>query len=796
MDRQHWKSGPPARSPTMPPPQSTPADAAPSSSDNPKPRRFAPEPIETTSKSSKSARKHSPDKDASTKVRRFAPVPIESSTTSSWRDVQTESGTKSSWKDGQSGASTTSSWKDTQIGANTTSSWQDNQMGANTTSSWKDRLASSRNEANTTSSWKDRYASGQTTVSRRFAPQPVETTQKSSKNRSQDKPSFAHIKFKPQLVETQYGGNRKSSRQNSKESEIAPGDTVPRKFTPEILSTAKRSRRAGKSNAANYADYRTEEGHQIHVRELQKHAGQKVPPADQVPSGSDDVSHPSHELPPGEARRQLSPHDGTPGNRSSAAMPTRTHSYRLPDLEPIESSESERESGPSSMSCSPGQGSPLTNPSDTSFNEYYKHATRIRESVDENFSQYLLQLEAKKAQQRLQEQALAAFPNSDFHEPVQHYVNDDQDSVEEEIEDRPVTWSGFDEEEFLVRVRRESTKTPWEQLEMQRHAENLEQERKANQATAGAKHEPKSPWWNPDVEMHQPDSEMRSMRDRARPPMLGRDLRFPRCPSPEPARFDVTQGSDKLRQQMCYLSQQSSQNQPVEEGGLWSAKPKVTEHQQSMHSANSKTDAKSTTGKGLWGGFCYGKAQDAGNTGLEPPPGPTGLMTPRPREGNPFEQSFAQRGGGSGNVTRPPTPPESAPAADPNSLDAILVSEKQFEEVFEREYPDSFVTQVFNYLSLGYPSLARPFDEELSKISRIPVADLRQDDIKAKQSPKGYIRLDPVFEGEGLKNEDCIRWQALKEYIREWARQEKNMVRVDAPGGNWATTNRRGSWAI
>ncbi|CAK4031657.1 Hypothetical predicted protein [Lecanosticta acicola] len=708
----------------MPLSQNTP-DAEAKSSDVPKPRRFAPEPIETTTKSSRTVRKHSPEKDTSTKVRRFAPVAIETTTKSSRKD------------DG---------------------------------------------------------AGNSKPAPRRFAPQPIETTQKSSKDRSKDTASLPHIRFTPRLVETKYGSNRKSSREDSKDSEDNGSYVqMPRKFTPVVLSIAKRSRRAGDSDPANYQDHRTEEGHLIHARELQKHAGWKTSVEGQVASRSDDVSHPSHKLPPGEARRQVYPHDGTPGNRPSALVPSRTHSFRCPDLDTIESSESERESGPSSMSCSPGQGSPLTT-SDSSFNEYYKHATRIRESVDENFSHYLLQLEAKKAQQRLQEQALAAFPNSDFHEPVQHYVNDDRDSVEEEIEDRPVTWEGFDEEEYLVRVRRESTKTPWEQLEMQRHAEILEQERKANMTTAATKQEPSSPWWNPipATSVHQPDSEMRSMRDRARPPMLGRDLRFPRCPSPEPARFDVTQGSDKLRQQMCYLSQQS-QNQKTEEGGLWSAAPNKTHQQESMSSANSKGDAKSTTGKGLWGGFCFAKAEDDANTGLAPPRGPTGLMTPRPREdnANPFEQSFAYRGGGSGTVITPGTPPET----DLNNLDAILDIEKKFEETFEREYPDSFITQVFNYLSLGYPSLARPFDEELSKISKIPTANLRQDDAKAKQSPKGYIRLDPEFEGDSLTQE-CVRWQALKAYIHEWARQEKNMVRVDAPGGNWATTNRRGSWAI
>ncbi|KAK4507424.1 hypothetical protein PRZ48_001159 [Zasmidium cellare] len=726
----------------MPPssPQNAPADAS-TKPDQPKPRRFAPEPIETTTKSSKSARRHSPEKQDVPKVRRFAPEPIETTTKSSRKNAE---------------------------------STQDDKPKP-----------------------------------RRFAPEPIETTHKSSKGRSDEKSSSTHIRFKPQLVETKYGGNRKPSRQTSMESDastVASEDATPRKFTPVVLSTAKRSRRMGDSKTGHTQDYKTEEGHTIHAREHQKHAGWKTPDYKESKTEATDhahnVSDSGHELIPPEMRRPASPLDGSAPPRPAVLNATRSHSFRLPDLDTIESSESERESGPSSMSCSPGQGSPIT-ASDSSFNEFYKHATRIRESVDENFSNYFLQLEARKAEQRLQEQALAAFPNSDFHEPVQHYVNDDQDSLDDEIEDRPVTWEGFDEEEYLVKIRRESTKIPWEQLEMQRHAEKMEQERNANKVTA--KKESHSPWWNPDAapSIHQPDNEMRSMRDRARPPMLGRDLVFPRCPSPEPAPFDVTQGSDKLRQQMCYLNEQSQSAQANEhEGGLWNAAPKKVVP--STASSNS-SPSKGTAGKGLWGGCCVGEEQQATTNGLMPPSGPTGLMTPAPRTDptNPFEQSFAT-GGAIGPpslaaITTPPSPPESLKGTDIAHLDAVLVSERDFDEMFSREYPDEFVTQVFNYLSLGYPSLARPFDEELSKISRIPIPELRSDDVKAKQSPRGYIRLGQDFEGgggEGVTEDSCVRWQALKLYIREWARQEKNMVRVDAPGGNWATTNRRGSWAI
>jgi len=121
--------------------------------------------------------------------------------------------------------------------------------------------------------------------------------------------------------------------------------------------------------------------------------------------------------------------------------------------------------------------------------------------------------------------------------------------------------------------------------------------------------------------------------------------------------------------------------------------------------------------------------------------------------------------------------------------------------MMDTEYPDTFITQVFNYLSLGYPTLARPFDEELSKISRMPMSDLRHDDVVAKSMPKGYIRLGDDFEGrddgtdQELVDGGCARWKALKIYVKEWARQEKGMAPMENAGSNFGTAPRRGSWA-
>lgn len=480
----------------------------------------------------------------------------------------------------------------------------------------------------------------------------------------------------------------------------------------------------------------------------------------------------------------------------------------MPDLETIESSESEPSNPPSLSSSPSADGSPFTT-SDSAISELYKHATRIRESVDEGVANYLLQIEARRAEEKMREQALAAFPNSDFHEPVEHYVDEEEDSDEMEIDDRPATWEGHDEEEFgLPKSRhRESTNVNWELREMQNHHEQLEQERNAAKTTQRRKSTQQSPWWNPAAqdfasEGDGRDPEMIKMRDRARPPMLGGDIRFPRSASPEPARFDVTQGSHTLRSQMCYLSEQSAANEDHE--GLWGNQP---------HKGPSQHSHRSSNGQGLWGGFCVDDHKDQG--GLSPPVGQTGLMTPRIESGNPFESMSLfqppkvqhEEHHHPSDIKAPvPIPPDivlplTPPESDSLNIDGVLKSDQELDDLMKESYPDSFITQVYNYLSLGYPTLARPFDEELSKISGIPLKELRHDDIIAKNMPKGYIRLGDDFEGRGdgtdqvLQPGGCKRWDALKLYIREWAKQEKNMVRKESMAGNWGTGARRGSWA-
>jgi len=168
-------------------------------------------------------------------------------------------------------------------------------------------------------------------------------------------------------------------------------------------------------------------------------------------------------------------------------------------------------------------------------------------------------------------------------------------------------------------------------------------------------------------------------------------------------------------------------------------------------------------------------------------------MTPAAFEtGNPFELAV------------PPSPHDATKRINDTSaprIDSVLNSEREIDELMISEFNDAFITQVFNYLSLGYPSLARPFDEELSKISSVPLSELRHDDAIARDMPKGYIRLGDDFEGRGdgvdqglNADEPPARWRALRAYVREWVRQEKGMVSVEAYE-SYGAAPRRGSWA-
>ncbi|KAF2498914.1 hypothetical protein BU16DRAFT_455608 [Lophium mytilinum] len=608
-------------------------------------------------------------------------------------------------------------------------------------------VKSSRNAASKQSEPTDssKPAEASPKATRRFAPQPVETTTKSnrkfaaepfeftsrsSKAKADEKSSKKPRKFSPEPIETTTASSWKKAKEkdeasNAKALEASPPENSAasqtsekkprRRFTPQLIETAKRTRKAGDPGPAILPSDKTEATPGDEQQIPRKARIRPVPaPPGNTPTAS--FGHIPHFLDIDRARSPLS-------LRSSSRGSVRSHSFRVPDLEPIESSESEG-SNPPSLSTSPSASS------DQSY--MYKEATRMRESVDDRFSGYLLELAARAAEKQLRDQAMAAFPNDDYHEPVDHFIN-------QELDDSSVVMSSDERESYDGAYgRRESSSfktVNWELLAMQQHRERLEQERESErqrqtQAQAGGPPSAQSPWGNPASAMFtnssanrniiggwQKDGELERMRSGARPPMLGGDIEFPRCSSPEPARFDPTQGSHALKNAMCYLTEQSQQE--TEPEGLWHCKETPS------------------NGASLW----------------------------------------------------------SQPNSRAPSAGGLWDDRLSAEITIEKEFGNDFITQVYNYLSLGYPSIARNFDGELSKISRIPISELRQDDHLA--TSRGYIRLgeDGNLTDSAITEETCVRWKALRSYVQEWARQQPKMSPAGEEIGVGVAV-RRGSWAL
>ncbi|OAL07353.1 hypothetical protein IQ06DRAFT_312314 [Phaeosphaeriaceae sp. SRC1lsM3a] len=581
----------------------------------------------------------------------------------------------------------------------------------------------------------------ETTVktNRKFAPEPVETTQRNNR------------KFAPEPIETTHSTNRSSSPEHTEtpeESFTSPSrqrfaeewgqQPTPRrfrpqpigttstnnrkpkpilkrsngKFSPQLIETAQRHRKASDNVPALYPSDKTDATPEFISPRRARILG--ISPSAPVNSPNVDVIQNPLFL---EIQKG---HASCPLARRRSYFSSSEHSFRVPDLDTIESSESE--------------GSTPSSPATSSFHTpdhsfMYKEVTRRRESVDDRSAGYLLELAAKAAERQLREQAMAAFPNDDYHEPIAHYVTRESDELES------IAGTSNDREGASF------TEVNWELQAMQKYQEEQRLNKdegtgQVNQATkADSPTASKKPAYNPfgnpagyldptvakKLAAEAKDPELERMRKSARPPMLGKDIKFPRCESPEPSRFDPTQGCDAVKTAMCYLSEQ--------------------------------TRAASEKGESLW---C-----------------------------------------GQGNGRQTSTTPSLWSTANSRASNFSGIDEKlAIEQTIAVDFSDDFVTQVYNYLSLGYPSMARPFDDELSKISGISILDLRQDDHLAQS--RGYIRLgkDGNLTDSEITEETCVRWRALRTYIQEWARQHPNMAEDEVPFGGRGTAVRKGSWAL
>ncbi|QSZ29494.1 hypothetical protein DSL72_004008 [Monilinia vaccinii-corymbosi] len=594
---------------------------------------------------------------------------------------------------------------------------------------------------------------------RRFLPQPVETTQKLSRVKPLNHPLPNSIPNVPSETKSQ-----------------APATADPpaprRRFAPQLIEESRRFKRSSTPGPATLPTDKTDitpGTNHIYVDRKKKYLRPiPVPMASTLANTSTTSSTNAHSQPP-----PLPPHR-QPSMRPhlNTRASTRQNSYQ-PELDPIESDENSEDN--SNENQDDGESTPSLSGSLGSSEDSMlrMQMARTRESCDERFSGYLLALAAKAAEKQLMEQALAAFPNESAYEIVEHFYDREIDTASEEGSVEGVGM--LVDDVHMQQLRSDSPEVGWAAKEMQQHQENLtrlrEEEtnkRVAEEATAATFHDPF--WTNGMTDKTRPsgtpqdkqkEAELVRMRNAASPPMLGGDLKFRMCPSPKATKFESDQRHDV-------------QPHRVEDGG------------------------------GLWGGYCVAEEHEQY---LSPDvvKRPQMIATPHVEMDDPFSSAF------SGAVS-------DAPMKSPernkggihmlSGLDTRLRAEvvkSKAEDMLMEEFDDAFVTQVYNYLSLGYPSLARQYDEELSKISQIPEEELRMDD--KKQNIKGHIGLVAIDGSVEEKNGKCIngerseggygaRWKALRLYILEWARQHPSMSNGASSPSAWGVRARRGSWAI
>ena len=320
------------------------------------------------------------------------------------------------------------------------------------------------------------------------------------------------------------------------------------------------------------------------------------------------------------------------------------------------------------------------------------------------------------------------------------------------------------------------------------------------------------------------------LRTTAAPPMLGGDLSFRLCPSPEHTKLEPDQ--------------------------LWDLQKGVTVEESNRDFSGQR---------GLWRGYCYSADK---SEQLAPAERPAMISTPFPAgtPGDPFARAFSMSVTND-TISEEPEPTEppahsvqtktllspfhlrdethsaplhalsrvhdhqhNQPSKGPHllqGLDERLRKEKaavDLEDKITAEFDDAFITQVYNYLSLGYPAMARSYDDELSKISRISVEELERDDGAVmyslwsldrrrgghdhnegtpaiyrpsngkKVNPTGYIMLDSEEKYSVSEEDRTPRWRALKKYIYEWARQHPDLDAISPLA--WGMQERRGSWGL
>lgn len=602
---------------------------------------------------------------------------------------------------------------------------------------------------------------------RRFAVEPVETTTRSSKEKDEDQITKSRRRFAVEPVEITQAPSRRgqqdsdSSNDEKADSNSSRRSSGSRKFSPELIGTAKASYR------------KTAEGRLALPRWLKEEV-------------EDEGSWSAPEVPESKfSAANLA--------KRARADPLR-HSYCVPDLPMIQSDSSEEE-----QLGQPTHGAP------SQFRSW-ENIPRVPKHHHSHVHQRHLE-----ALRTLREQAVAAYGQQEDHIPFGHYGGDSDD----EDYSRSVGKLSIKDDADPSLFRRMSHNDLHLVMEdMRRHHDQLEQAKKdLEEDTAGISrfsaaalaarhhlnlHHPAGAAYRArhetQKEQHgEEDNELAKMRKAASPPMQGNDIKFPFSVSPKMTRCDPDQAPRPRR-----ANSEDEQEHDIGDPGMWSAHVVPT--------------IKKDTTAGLWGGLCQ---KDDSRPAVLSTPMRSGIQTPAFETADPLESRTPGRGSKTprreirpwnGSAWVPLTPPRSKLEKSNDSFTAALDQKLRLERQIDEEFSARVITQIYNYLSLGYPPIARPFDEELSKISRIPIAELRKDDRSATGTMKGHVGV-PEGEGDAEEDDDgrvkgCRRWEALRLYVREWARQSPNFGErggmKNVGTGMWGNNApvRKGSWGF
>ncbi|KAA8644873.1 uncharacterized protein ATNIH1004_009082 [Aspergillus tanneri] len=515
------------------------------------------------------------------------------------------------------------------------------------------------------------------------------------------------------------------------QSEISAGANIlphPRKFVPQLMETGKRSVRG------RPAPHNT----RVCLSGAQSKSGEYI----SITSDSSSCTgvYEAHE----------SPFSYSSLQRRYASQ---KRSFQVPDLPAIPSSNSE------SSDVAEPRSPQLPAPSLAAPQELItlpKLGRIHRESCDEEFSGYLLSLAARPAEKQLKEQALAAFPNEQVYEPVDHF------SVDLEEEECSSNNEPFlpERETILNPHSGSSMDLPWGVGCMRLHGgEGQMRDRsmaciKDHPFPQPALLDSQSPTGYKYSSNVEGCCNLIQERETRSPPMLGADLIFPQSLSPETT---ICESGNLAR---------PTHNSP--QSGLWYA----------LQHFDNNTDG------GLWMGTCK---VDKHSQAAQPRP-PAAVLTSM----NDIQLDTLVCPE-KASTTTPGTNASGNPYANLKGVDNTKCLDRAMDNA-NLEACDEFVTQIYNYLSLGYPCVARYFDHELSRVSGIPILELRRDDLVT--DAKGYVTAkEGIKTGQEERRESCIRWHALHLYIREWGKQYPYIPEKDGNCEEWGVLERKGSWA-